>query len=751
MTERADILAYVVMPDHVHFLSSAGENGLPELVRRFKGISAKLLRERHGLYHAWQKSFFDHIIRSQESLEEKCEYIRQNPVRRKLVMNANDYAWLGSVLSEKEAAGHKAPPYTSKAAGHKAPPYTFKIQKLSVLITVFFGTLILSGVSTTLLAELSATATLQPAEITQDQAAQLDVVIEGAATAGVPSLSVVDGLEFTHFGHSTQLQFVNGKMSGGVTHRYRVTANRMGSFTIPAIKVKAGGKILETQPVILRVGKGAGSYSVPTVPSTQGGSQPTNPPAASPAQGIPPEIAVLRLDHPKRDFYVGELVPVDIKACFRQGIEGSLNSLPSLSGSAFTLGNLGNQPEKTSENIKGIPYTVFTWRTAVAAVKSGEHPLGTQIEFTLIVRSRTRRKLDPFDNDLFGDPFFDSFFGSVEEKKVELRSPEETVKILPLPKEGRPSDFSGAIGQFQISTSASPTQVAAGDPVTLKTTVLGTGNFDRLPHPVLESSPQSRDWKTYPPSSKFEPTDATGYAGQKIFEQVIIPQKTDLKNIPAIKLSCFDPEARRYVTLSSAAIPIQISGAAPVTLNFASSPQRSHSRGADSQHLEDLVPNKVKSGHLRRSLTPVILNPWFWGVQSLPLLALGLTWVAARRWERLSGDPLRTRALAASRAVRAQLGAMDAALRDRDTAAFFSSARRVLQERFGERWNLKPEIIALSDLETRLPGDLPLTHDARKVFETADAVAYSGQTYSSEALNEWKKAVLEILKGLEKK
>ena len=128
----------------------------------------------------------------------------------------------------------------------------------------------------------------------------------------------------------------------------------------------------------------------------------------------------------------------------------------------------------------------------------------------------------------------------------------------------------------------------------------------------------------------------------------------------------------------------------------------------------------MNPGHLTPTLAPVILNPWFLGSQSLPLLALALTWGILRRRERQANDPTRVKALAANRAIRVQLNAMNGALHDRNAAAFFEAARRALQERLGEQWGMKPESIALSDLEVRLPGDRPLTMQARRIFETAE-------------------------------
>lgn len=91
--EKVEIMAYVVMPNHVHLVSSCGTNGLPDFVRHFKGIASKRLREEHGLRQVWQTSYFDHIIRGDESLEEKCEYVRQNPIRWNLATRIDDYPW----------------------------------------------------------------------------------------------------------------------------------------------------------------------------------------------------------------------------------------------------------------------------------------------------------------------------------------------------------------------------------------------------------------------------------------------------------------------------------------------------------------------------------------------------------------------------------------------------------------------------------------------------------------------------------
>ena len=99
--KRYDLHAAVVMPDHVHLLllPLRDEKGwpysLPVILKLLKGTSARSINKLLGSTGSvWQEESFDHVLRSQESFEEKLEYLRQNPVRRRLVNRPEDYRWL---------------------------------------------------------------------------------------------------------------------------------------------------------------------------------------------------------------------------------------------------------------------------------------------------------------------------------------------------------------------------------------------------------------------------------------------------------------------------------------------------------------------------------------------------------------------------------------------------------------------------------------------------------------------------------
>ena len=99
--KRFILHAAVVMPEHVHLMLTplSDQNGWPyplaSILKLIKGTSAREINKVLGHRGpVWQEESFDHVLRSDESFEEKLEYIRQNPVQRGLVGRAEDYRWL---------------------------------------------------------------------------------------------------------------------------------------------------------------------------------------------------------------------------------------------------------------------------------------------------------------------------------------------------------------------------------------------------------------------------------------------------------------------------------------------------------------------------------------------------------------------------------------------------------------------------------------------------------------------------------
>ena len=261
---------------------------------------------------------------------------------------------------------------------------------------------------------------------------------------------------------------------------------------------------------------------------------------------------------PKHEIYVGESVPVEIQVGMRDGFVESLNGLPKLNSNDFTLNNLSRQPERGPRTIDGKPFTVYTWRSLLAAVKPGTFSLS--FETPLTVRIRTRPARESMLDDLLGDPFLQNIFGTTVQKNITAASPTAEITVLPLPAQGRPPDFGGAVGSFKISTDVSSARNTQGDPLTLRLHVSGAGNFDRVETSMLGGDAQ---WKTYEPKATFKSTDPIGFRGEKIFEQPIIATQSGSRTIPPLGFSYFDPATRRYETAHSSPLSVTVSPAPP--------------------------------------------------------------------------------------------------------------------------------------------------------------------------------------------
>jgi putative transposase len=105
---RADreikLFCYCIMPDHIHLLISlnrnytkkegaCGERTLQNWVSAFKRYTSRISNQLHDIKPLWQTNFFDHVVRKDESLLAICLYILNNPVRRGMVSNWEEYPY----------------------------------------------------------------------------------------------------------------------------------------------------------------------------------------------------------------------------------------------------------------------------------------------------------------------------------------------------------------------------------------------------------------------------------------------------------------------------------------------------------------------------------------------------------------------------------------------------------------------------------------------------------------------------------
>ena len=409
------------------------------------------------------------------------------------------------------------------------------------------------------------------AELSQDYAAvgqpvRLNISVTGGRGAQVPQQLNIDGIDARFVGKSEQMQWQMGK--GGVNsnatsiYSYIVVPLRQGDYTIPAIPIVVAGKTLTTSPLKLSVSGGRGNVPVlPAIPVPQRQKSQQSappPPAAQPtprssrgSQQDESKIAFGDLIIPKKTVYVGEVVPVEVRFYYDANYPVRLPDRPAFSGDGFTVMRFSKPIEKQQE-VGGRTYNLVIFQTALTAAKAG----------TLEISPATMESQIQLPGRSGMDDFFGGFFGNMlstgDVRQTTVATQSGKLEVKPLPKDGQPENFSGAIGQFSLQASAAPKQAAAGDPISLNVTVSGRGNFDAMGAPVLLDAD---GWRTYPPGEKFEASqsDPIGFNGEKRFEYMIVARE-DRSKTPAAELSFFDPAIEKYVTVRSNAIAVTAKG-----------------------------------------------------------------------------------------------------------------------------------------------------------------------------------------------
>jgi len=289
------------------------------------------------------------------------------------------------------------------------------------------------------------------------------------------------------------------------------------------------------------------------------------------------------------------------------------------------------------------------------------------------------------------------FLGGPARQPVELTSQPLVLDVLALPEQGRPADFSGAVGRFSLDVRAAPLEVTAGDPATMTYTLGGAGDLSSAAPPSIVGSDTLR---VYPVQTATPPAGSP--AGTRVFEQVVIPQQPGSVRLPPVRFSWFDPEARAY----------RVAQHPPVVLTVKAAPQGAGPQivGAPAQGVakptealgRDLVYIKDAPGALAPIGVHRWRSPWFWALQLVPLIV----WMAAvlvdRRRERLGTDPRYARFTRAGRAARAALGQARQALARGDAAVFHDRVAHAVSEYLAAKLDLPPGAVTAEAASARL-------------------------------------------------
>lgn len=573
-------------------------------------------------------------------------------------------------------------------------------RRLSLVPVAAGCCLLLLWLGATPVGAASFTASLDNDTLTLGQSTTLSLAFEGGSPRSVPTPSV-SGLQISQAGTSQNVSWVNGAMSSTVTVAFSVTPQRTGEFVIPAIVADVNGQTLTSQPLRLRV---------------------VQPSAASTSQiNAGSQVAFMKLTLPEDKVYVGEAVTANLEIYLRDDVRNFGNfQFTGEPADGFTVGKLHEEQARRAQ-IGNRVYTVVPVSMALTATRTGTLSVGPlTANMTLLIASPNQSN----------DPFFQQFgihdpFGNIGGAQKQISLATETVNIpsLPLPAENVPPNFNGAIGQYTMTVTAGPTNVAVGDPITVRIQISGRGDPGSL---TLPNQSAWHNFTIYPPTSRVETTDPLGLQGTRTFEQIVAPQSTDIHELPPFSFSYFDPDAGNYRTLSEppVALTIRSAGTTPAPTIAGVQPANPQSPA----RREDILPIKDDLGALAQAGPPLVARPAFLVLQTLPILA----WLAAVVWRKrtdsLANNPRLRRQRQVTQLVHDGLSDLRRLAAENHSDEFFATLFRLLQEQLGERLDSPASSITEAVIEERLAplgAPEPVLHGLRELFQLCNQARYA--------------------------
>jgi hypothetical protein len=551
-------------------------------------------------------------------------------------------------------------------------------------------------------AEVSISASVDKNQASLDDYIVLKVTVEG--TREEPMMPDLSAFKFQSRGSSSQISIINGRMSSRLEYSYILYPQKAGSFTIGPFMLDVDGKQAQSSPL--------------TITITQADPQ---------ARQSDEVFVTASVDN--ENPYLNEQIIYTLQFCRRVKIaSASLTEQPSFDG--FLVENLGKEREY-QKVINGQQYAVTEIRQALFPIQTGVFEIApSTLQAAVVSKKRSRRG---------GDPFFDdSFFGFTQTVPKSFRTNPLTVKVKPLPAEGRPADFKNLVGDFTVAVQLNKTRVQAGESLTLTLSISGSGNLKNLQTIDLG---QLQNFKVYDDKPVFEPSLENGKIGGKlVIKKALVPLVDGALTVPAIRLPFFDPAAGSYKTAAGPSFVVQVSPAADKEkIDLVQSAGPTAANKQEVQLLgKDILP--IHTTHEALSAERLFPAP---GLVLLLALAPGACFFAVffvkRVRDRSSGDPGIARLKSAYKNFTKNFAEAKKAL-DGPDDRFYQAGSKALKDFIGDRLNITGQALTVKDLDGILSGSV--SADILDELKSLMSFFESGQFGFKECSSDDRKAVL---------
>jgi len=586
------------------------------------------------------------------------------------------------------------------------------IKRIGIIIIVVF-----SLVTTGWAEDISFEATVDRKSVQLGSFFQLTLTIKGDQSVAPLELPEIDGLQSQYIGPSTRVSIINGQYSSFRSFLYHIYPTRVGKIKIPSLAVTIKGNEYQTQPTDIEV------FSENTnVPIDQAQSQQKI--------SLKDRIFVI-MGIPKDTYYVNEQIPVSIRL-FVNNLNIKNIQYPEFEHTGFTVGEF-DKPKRYKQVVGGVKYDVVEFTLPVYPTREGTLPLGPTRQVCEIVfkgsEDQGRSRFGFFDDD-----FFDSFFGNYDVRSLTLESSEVTLNIRPLPQEGQPDNFDGAVGTYDFDMNINPKEVNVGDPLTLRMRISGDGNLKAVQFPSFDNQGL---FKTYDPQIKEE-------GSAKVLEQVVIPKTADIQEFPLVRFSFFDPKENQYLTISKGPFLLKVNSLGKgEDLKVIGLDKEGQVFYKEEELGKDIVFIKELPGHLQSQGFVLAKNILFWVMIALLFFIWSSLWIIHGIVHKIKTDQVYARKLRAPRYARKGLTQAKGFALKGDQVRFYDTIFKTLQSYLSDKLHMQAGAVTIEKVRENIQQrgiEENVVDNIKDVFSSCEMVRYASIRSDEKKMN----AVFEL-------
>ena len=570
---------------------------------------------------------------------------------------------------------------------------------------IFLFVLALTGYA--LNAQITFKASVPPA-VVMGRPFQLSYTVNAEASERelrIPELSDFEIIYGPAAATTQSMVMANGKFTSEVssTFTYTLMPKKEGTFNIAPATIKVKNANYTSNAVVVKV--------LPADKSSE--AQQNEEVAGAGATKITKDGIFAKMLVSKTKVYEQEGILLSFKIYSQYNTDFQGVKFPEFEG--FLSQDIEIQPQWVLENIDGKNYrTAVLKQVILYPQRSGKLTIeGGKLDVVLRLPTPQRVR-----------SFFDDFFDAYQDVNKSISAPPVTINVEPLPS-GKPASFSGAVGQYSMTSSISADQVKVNEGVTIKLNISGNGNIKLLKNPEV-SFPN--DFDVYDPKTNSDiKTTQNGSTGTRTIEYFAIPRYAGDFTIPAINFSYFDPKTAKYNTLTAGPYQLHVEKgeggeeSAPVVSNFSNKESVKY-LGQDIRYL------KVKGFHFTKQ------NELFFGsfmyimCYVFPLLLFILFFIVYRKQVKENANIALVRTKKANKIAVRRLKIAGKLLKENKKEAFYDEVLRAVWGYLSDKLNIPQASLTKDNVEAELVKygvDEPLINEFMEVLNTCEFARYA--------------------------